>query len=206
MTLADLFNAPREIVHKGKTWQLRRPDQLEQGMFQRYLEKCAYDAIERREYQDDAAKDRDRHNLNVACALGAFEWGSPATVEATANPLRLWKLIQIIARDQGMTDEIARELMDEHVRECVAAIIRENVEDPKAVAAMVMTLGFPPDFLSKNSSPHSAIHPSTSLDENSGNSTTTPCTPSTTCPETSLDTPSPSPDSTAASPTEAPPG
>lgn len=157
-TLADFFNAPTELPLKDdkgdvlETVKVRQPSQLEQGMFQRWLEQRAYDSIERRTYQDPRQQAEDRRLLNQDVAAGVYEWGGPVCVAALGTPTGIAKLLTIICADQALTLEKAEKLVDQQVREIAAILWERGAADPKALEATLKRLGLPKNYFS-NSSP-----------------------------------------------------
>lgn len=158
MSLADMLNSPTEVEFEGKTYRLRQPTLVEMGEFQRWLEQRAYDAIERRTYQDPAQQDRDRRNLNNDVAAGVFEWGSEVAAAACQTPAGITRVFQLILRDQGLSAEAVRRMIDLKLRELTAIVISKRHSDPNSLRAVLATLGLPEDFFSSNS----PTHPSTS--------------------------------------------
>lgn len=151
MTLADMLNAPSEIEYGGRVYKLRKPTLLEEGAFQRWLEQRAYDAIERRTYQDPEQQDRDRRNLNNDVAAGVFEYGGEVSLTALRTPGGSAKIVQIVLADQGVDDATARGIVDAELKKVAAALIRKATDDPKALAATLSSLGLPSDYFSSNS-------------------------------------------------------
>ena len=180
MTLADMLNSPSEIKYDGKTYLLRQPTLLEQGTFQRYLEQRAYDAIERRDYQDARQQDRDRNALNRDVAAGVYEWGGEVCCQSLQTQTGIAKLLNILLRDQGVTEELARKIVDRQVKEIAAVLASKAVSDPKALGQILSSLGLPENFLSTvSSAPPSSTESITSAASpmtNSSDSTTSPTT------------------------------
>lgn len=136
---------------------------MEQGEYQRWLEQRAYDAIARRTYQDQTEQDRDRNNLNKDIAVGCYEWGSEACVNALRTQLGSAKLLAVILKDQGMTEAIARRWVERQLAEIAAVLMSKVQTDPLALAVALSRLGLPSDFLSSASAtPHSSTDSTTS--------------------------------------------
>jgi hypothetical protein len=156
MTLGDVFNSPTAIPFEGVEYRLRQPTLMEQGEYQRWLEQRAYEAIERRDYRDPDHRERDRRNLNNDVAAGVFEWGGEVCVRAVQTPGGLARLLSVICRDQGLTEQKAKGLVDLKVREIAAVLVARATKDPNSLRAVLATLGLPETFLSSDSStPHS---------------------------------------------------
>jgi hypothetical protein len=147
MTHADIFNVGKTIkLPDGRTYTLRKPDQIEQGLFQKWLEDRAHDAIDRS--SDSEARKLQRHHLvDVDAGLGKYEYDGPLAIEALYTPAGMSKIIAIILRDQGATDEIAEEIFLHKAREAAAEILIKRAKDPKALGLLLEALGFPMDFL-----------------------------------------------------------
>ena len=173
MTIADMFNSPSELKFEGKTYHLRQPTLEEEGEYQRWLEQRAYDAIERRTYQDQAQQDRDRNALNRDVAAGLYEWGGVICCESLSTPVGVARMTAIVLRGQGVTPALAKRIVDLKVREVTAAVVSKVRSDPKSMAVILETLGLPPDYLSGISSSGSPTPPSTDQSPNSPASATT---------------------------------
>lgn len=150
-TLAEYFNASTDLAFEGKRYPLRQPTQLEQGMFQRWLEQRAYDAIERRTYQDPSQQAEDRRLLNRDIAAGVYEYGGHVCAAALATPIGIAKQLSIVCRDDGLDFETAKRMVDLQIREIAAVFAREATDDPKALAATLSRLNLPSDYFSRNS-------------------------------------------------------
>lgn len=146
MTIADLFNSATELEWKGRVYKCRQLTGLEQGMFQRWLEQRALDGIERRVYQDEAQRERDRQLHAQDVAVGEYEWSGLLAVRATRTPAGLAKCLQIALADQGMTDATAAEVVEHKFREVAAVLASKLTDDPKEARAIFLGLGVrPPD-------------------------------------------------------------
>lgn len=163
-TLADLFRSPDTVHFRGHDYKLRKPDQVEEGLFSRYLEQRAKEFVRRS--VDLTPEERDRHLVAVAAfaAAGGFEWGSPAYVEGTANPFTAAHLILIVLRAENPERrELAAPDADQFVRgmvaQCLAEIVAINAAeieaDPLKKKAILEAVGLPPTYLdsSAGSSP-----------------------------------------------------
>ena len=140
MTLAHLFNAPTEFVLDGEKYLVSKPDQLQQGEFQRWLEQLAFDRINSRDYQSDAEKARSIRMHDQDCAVGVYEWGSPLSLERIQSQKGLAKLIEIICRDQGMTPGKAQKLVEEQALGLLQVFKDKVTDDPKTLALALETL------------------------------------------------------------------
>ena len=182
MTHADIFNVGKTIkLSDGREYQLRKPNQIEQGLFQKWLEDRAHDAIDRS--TDGEARKLQRHHLvDVDAGLGKYEYDGPLAIEALYTPAGMSKIIAIICRDQGVTDAIAEEIFLSRAREVAAEVLLRRSQDPKALGLLLEALGFPTDFLeeSDSSSNSSSTPPSVEPTTNSGGApTTSSCSSST---------------------------
>lgn len=149
-TLADFVNAPTEIVFKGTTYHLRQPNQLEEGMFQRWLEQRALEAIERGVYAEEARRDRDRQLHFQDVATGVYEAGGAVYAKASMMPSGMAKMLSIICKDQLLTEAVAKELVKHRLKEICATLISKATSDPKVLEATLATLGLPSDYFSSN--------------------------------------------------------
>lgn len=152
MTIADLFNSATELEWKGTVYKCRQPTQLEQGQFQRWLEQRAFDAIARREYHDEADRERDRQLHTQDVAAGEYEWSGLLAVKATRTPAGLAKVLQITLADQGMTDKVAAEIVDHKFREVAAILASRLTDDPKETRLLFLSLGLEPPATSASPS------------------------------------------------------
>lgn len=165
MTEADIFNASTPIEFKGKTYRVRKPNGNERGEYQRWLEKRAYDAIERREYRKgkESQREVDRTNLSVREAAGVFEWGGEACIESLRSQEGGAKFLEIMLHDQGMTLEMAEEWTANKLAEVAAACVSRITNDPKVLGAALNRLGLPADFFTRDSAiPPSSFESTTS--------------------------------------------
>lgn len=170
MTLAEMLNAAAELEFEGKTYRLRKPTLLEEGEFQVYLEQCASDSIERREWKDPDDKLAAQNLVTRDCAEGYYESGGEGYVRAVSNPRRLPRLLAIICRDQGMTPQIAERLVQTEMKKIAAILISKVHDDPKSLGAVLATLGLPADYLSRLSPAHPSTTASTTSDDSRANS------------------------------------
>lgn len=170
MTLADIFAVGSDLKGTdGKTYKLRKPTLYEQGEFQRWLEQRAHDAVDRGT-ESDEKKDRRHDRIYADSALGKYEWDGPFAMEAMWTPAGLAKIVAIVCRDQGVTDEEAEKLVAEQIKRVAAIILMQASEDPKAIAPVFEALGLSTDWLvfepseplSNNCSTHPSTEPSTS--------------------------------------------
>lgn len=158
-TLADLFNAPTGLDFEGKTYRLRQPTLLEAAEYQRHLEAEARAGAARATELAEEDRRRLLRDVTADIAAGRYRYGGEVCVESLRSPENIARLLAIIARDQGMTLAVAQRLCDAKLRECVAIVAAEHESDPKALAALLASLGLPPNFLSGSSS-DSPTHPS----------------------------------------------
>ena len=170
-TLADMLNAPSEIQFKGKTYLLRRPDLLEEGTFERWLAQRALDEIERTTYENPSQKAEDRKNHFLDVVAGVYEAGGLVYTRSMMSQTGAAKIISIICKDQGMTLAMAREMVRENLKGCVALIASKVYSDPKVVEAILNAIGLPSDYLSRNSSirPSEVPNPSPPSADAAGN-------------------------------------
>jgi hypothetical protein len=150
MTQADLLGAPTEFVYKGKTFQLRAANQLEQAKFQRWLEQRARDAVERADVSDERRRAMDA-GVTDAIAAGEYEWGGELCIRAIRTPAGLAKLVSIVLADQAVTLPMAQEMVESKLKEIAAVMFAKVADDPKALAAALEKLGLPENYFTNNS-------------------------------------------------------
>lgn len=164
MTFADLFNAPVEmeflIDGKKRTFKLRRPTALETALFQRWLEQRARDAIGRATYQSEEERAEDRRLCNRDIACGEYEWGGELCIKSLRTPGGMAKVVSIILSDQGVTEEMAREMVEQKLKELAATIFGEECPDPNLRRAVRAMLGLPDETSPSPSSTHHSDTPS----------------------------------------------
>jgi hypothetical protein len=158
-TLAELVNSPTDITFREVTYKLREPDLMERGRYQRWLEQEARaSAAAATELQEE-----DRRNLlrdvNADVAAKRYAWGGEVCVESLRTPDGLAKLYAIVCESQGLTFEVAREMMDSHFAEIAAVLTAANAaaeagdeEAKKSLGLLLFRLGRPANFLSTSSS------------------------------------------------------
>jgi hypothetical protein len=186
MTTADIFAVGAKFTAPdGTVYDIKKPTLYQQGEFQKWLEDRAHAAVDR-SGDSDERKLRRHHLIDVDAGLGMYEWDGPLAMEAKWTPAGLAKLLTIVCRDQGVTDEKAEAILDHSTREVAAKLLVRAAADPKARADLALRLGglgLPMDWItsepSEPSSDSSSPRPSTEPSPNSPASTTTSCTGST---------------------------
>lgn len=158
-TLAELVNAPTDITFREVTYRLREPTLVERGRYQRWLEQEARaSAAAATELQEE-----DRRNLlrdvNADVAAKRYAWGGEVCVESLRTPDGLAKLYSIVCEGQGLSYELAREMMDEHYAEIARVLTAANdaaeagdEEAKKSLGLLLSRLGRPANYLSTRSS------------------------------------------------------
>lgn len=162
MTLADFLNAPTEFDLDGEKFLIRKPDQLEQGEFVRWLEQLAYDKINARTYQREEDKLASLRMHDQDCAAGVYDWGSEVAVRRLLTEKGFAKLLSIICREQGLTPAKAQELIEKESHKLAAVMSSRVTQDPKVLAAILASLGLPSDFFSSSSATSPSEAPPTS--------------------------------------------
>jgi hypothetical protein len=169
-TLAELVNAPTDITFRDVTYRLREPTLLERGRYQRWLEQEARaSAAAATELQEE-----DRRNLlrDVNADIAAKRYG-------------LAKLYAVVCDSQGLSFELAREMVDAHFTDIARVLTAANEaaeagdEDAKKSLGLLLSrLGRPANFLSTSSSasptssaPKPSSRSGTSAKRKSGKST-----------------------------------
>jgi hypothetical protein len=184
-TLAELVNAPTDITFRDVTYRLREPTLLERGRYQRWLEQEARaSAAAATELQEE-----DRRNLlrdvNADIAAKRYAWGGEVCVESLRTPDGLAKLYAVVCDSQGLSFELAREMVDAHFTDIARVLTAANEaaeagdEDAKKSLGLLLSrLGRPANFLSTSSSasptssaPKPSSRSGTSAKRKSGKST-----------------------------------
>jgi hypothetical protein len=150
MTQADLLGAPSELTHKGKVYQLRPANQLEQAKFQRWLEQRARDAVARADVSEPRRAAMDAA-LTDAIAAGEYEWGGEVCLKAIRTPGGLAKLVSIVLAEQAVTLAVAQEMVEEKLRDIAAVMFAQASNDPKALAAALQKAGLPDSYFTSSS-------------------------------------------------------
>lgn len=145
---ADLLAVPTEFEFEGKVYHLLPPTQIQQGKYQRYLERNAWEALDRSaEYRDPAAVKTDRESLTAAISAGEYEWDGPVGARAQQTPDGAAKLLQILLDvDAPTADRMALA----HIAKFSAMLLAMQGDDPKALALALAALGLPKNFLDGN--------------------------------------------------------
>jgi hypothetical protein len=164
-SIADLLGVGSEITFEGVTYKLTRPTLLEQAKFSQWLRDRAKAEAARGDVPEDAREGLYRAAIRDV-AEGYYDVDSPGYVVALQRPSGLAKLLHIILqRDHPTLDEgTVQRMMEDGLKEQFVAIVAAETDDPKALAAVLAILGFPPDYLSSKgkSSSGSPTHPSNS--------------------------------------------
>lgn len=145
-TLADLFSIPRELEFEGKKYNVRPPTLLEQGKFQRWLEKRADEAIDRKSWLSDDQRQAEKRLLNQDIAAGLYEWESEVSVNSLQTRAGVTKLIELIC---NIPPPEAERLVECRMKAIVDLVRAKQAKDPKAMRAALTMLGLPANFLSK---------------------------------------------------------
>lgn len=180
MTLADIFNIPTGLKDKeGNEYLLRKPTLIEQGLFQRWLETRAHDAIDRSEDSEER-KLRRHHLVDVDAGLGKYEWDAPLAQEAVWQPAGFAKFLTIIYRAQAVDEDKAEELLAARAKEIAGIVLTRAQADPKArreLSLLLGAMGYPMDWMasgeSEPSSDNSSTPPSPEPSPNSADAATT---------------------------------
>ena len=141
----DLLGLPSpEFEHDGKSYSLRKPTQLEQAMFSRWLERRAQEAAGRSIDLPEEVQDKLIRNLNNDIASGEFEYGSPAYISATLKPFGLAKLVSLMLTADGhaeVTHEAAIEMVMNKYKQIAGDVLGRAKDDPKVVEALGILFG-----------------------------------------------------------------
>lgn len=179
MTTADIFNVGADLRGPdGTVYRIKKPTLYQQGEFQRWLEQRAHDAVDRSTATEDQ-KARRHHLIDIDAGLGKYEWDGPIALEAMWSIAGLTKILTIVCRDQGVTDEQAEAVISHNLRESAARLLLGAARDPKLRADLALvlgSLGLPMDWMESepnvSSFNSSSSHPSTDPSPNSEGSPT----------------------------------
>lgn len=158
MTSLDAFLASnKEFEFEGEKYTTHPLDEAGEAEFSVWLEQRAYDAIERRVYQDEKQKLEDRRLLNHDVAIGLFEYGGLLTYKALQWPPGIAKVMHIICKRQGMTEAIAKRYVNHKLKEIAVAFVSQlpNVSE-EAMSSLLNRYGLPGDYLTRNTKPSEA--------------------------------------------------
>lgn len=150
--LPDLFKCPGTITFEGHDYKLRAPDQVEQGLFSRHLERREVEFWQRATYLEPEERDRRIKAVGQSAAAGSFEWGSPAYVEALSNPFTAAHMIFLVLRAENpdrkeVTEPFARRMVAQCLAEIVAVNAAAAEADPAKKKAILAAAGLPPTYL-----------------------------------------------------------
>jgi hypothetical protein len=161
MTLADAFAVGSEIKGPdGTTYTLRKLTLIEQGQFQRWLEKRAHDAVDRGA-ESEFLKERRHDRIYADSAIGKYEWDGPLAIEAMWTPAGLTKIIYMVCHDQGVDEPLAEKLAIEQIKHIAAVLLGRAGVDPKVMVPVLAALGLPTGWLSSAPSESSSNNSST---------------------------------------------
>lgn len=158
-SLADLLNSPTDITFRGVTYKLREPDLMERGRYQRWLEQEARaSAAAATELTEE-----DRRNLlrdvNADIAAKVYAWGGEVCVKSLRTPDGVAKLYGIVCEGQGLTYELALEMMDAHFVQIADVLTAANEaaaagdeEAKKSLGRLLNSMGLPAGYLNTSSS------------------------------------------------------
>lgn len=155
-TLAELLNSPAEFTFEGQTYKLREPTLLECGEYQRWLESEARASAAASTDLPEEDRRQLLRDVNADVAAKRYAWGGPECVLSLRSPDGLAKLMSIVCRDQGVTYPLARQMCVARLWDIARALLAvEQGDDPEKkarLAALLKSMGLPPDFLSSVSS------------------------------------------------------
>ncbi|MBA4191314.1 MAG: hypothetical protein C0467_25305 [Planctomycetaceae bacterium] len=192
MTLSDVLNAPTELEFEGTTYRLRQPNQMERGEYEQWVKKRSFDEIERREYKDEARRDR-AHNLLVQdISAGVYDFDGVVVTKSFKDDNCFGKLLSIVLRDQGVTHEIGRRMMATARKQVMFAVTRRVFTDPKdwSLVAQLLELPGVPDSPAHESKSSSSSSIPRSTDTTSEASPTTNSSAASTSSEAPVASPS----------------
>jgi hypothetical protein len=141
----ELMNVGTEFLFRGKTYLVRKPNQLEQARFSRWLEQRAREAAGRAVDLPAEIQDRLLRTLNSEIAAGEYEWGGAAYVSACLKPFGIAKLIslQLAAEHPECTHEFCLEMVMARYEELAAGVLGRPTSDPKVREALERSFAGP---------------------------------------------------------------
>jgi hypothetical protein len=159
-SLENFLNLNKEFEFEGKKYTTAPLDDIGEGVFSVWLEQRAYDAIERRTYQDEKQKIEDRRTLTQDVAIGLYEYGGVLCFRATQWPPGIAKVIEIICKSQGMTEAIAKRFVNHKLKEIAVTFVSQlpNVSE-EAMGTLLNRYGLPGDYFTRDLKPETAPAP-----------------------------------------------
>lgn len=150
-TLADLLNVLEEWEFEGVVWRLRPPNQVEQGLFSRWLERRDRENAARATELDDADQEKLLRFAGINASACVYEWGSDAYCTALLSPKGFAKMLFFVLRtenpDRPVTEDLAGRMVAHKVHE-LAVILQASREDDDGVKKnLLRSVGLPPDYL-----------------------------------------------------------
>ncbi len=191
-TLAEILNSPADYVYEGKAYKLREAALDECGQYQRWMEQEARASAARA----TELPEEDRRNLlrDVQADIAAqrYAWGGEACVNSLRTPNGIAKLLSIVCADQGVTEALARKIVQSHFLDVAQLLLGVLESDPegKELAPILNRMGLAPNFF-HSSSPPSPTPPTGATSGSSAGSASPSSGPSSsTSPATSTGAPS----------------
>lgn len=141
-TLAELFNLPGagQFVVDGKRYGLRKPTQIEQGMWERWLEGEAFAGIERQTHLPPNVLREHRAGLRSDIAAGEYGFLSRAGLlrQNTLDGSAKLASIILMADGHGECDhEFCVRMMLANAEQIAAELVKRAEDgDPKVKAAL----------------------------------------------------------------------
>jgi hypothetical protein len=149
-SLDDFLALNKEFDFEGKKYTTQPIEDIDggEGEFSIWLEQRAYDAIERRTYQDEKQKIEDRRVLNQDVAIGLYEYGTGVVaLHASQHPLGIAKVLHIICRRQEMTEAIAKRFVNQKLKEIAVKFISQLPNASQdALSSVLNRYGLPGNF------------------------------------------------------------
>ena len=149
-TTADLLGVAHQITVGGVTYEVKKPDLLTQGRFQRWLEQRARESVDRATYLDAGDRREAQNAVTREVAAGAYSWDGPVAVAAQQNPEGVAKLLTLVtAGPDGnpMDQATAEKAVAEELERFVNLLTAAAADDPKALAAALRAVGLPENYL-----------------------------------------------------------
>ena len=146
-TFADMLSIPSKFEFEGVSYELRPPTQLEQGIYQRWLEQEARESIDRATYLSDAQREMEARQVTRDIAAGLYEFGGEISVRRLQTVSGIAKLIEVICKvDAAQAQRVAEGRM----KLAVELVRGAQAKDPKAMGEALAKLGLPKNFLNSN--------------------------------------------------------
>lgn len=162
-SLQKILNLGSDIEYEGKTYSIPAADIVQEGRFGTWVEKRAWQALERSAVNGEWTEERARaasSSLLGDIAAGKYDWGGEYCVAALQSLAGQAAILHIVLGQTHpeVTEEFAKKLAQAKAMQ-IGKWVEEQLSDSKSFAGLVDLLGFPK---SSNGSPPTKKHRSRS--------------------------------------------